>query len=1164
MTRSLPLQSKFLGVVSMMVCMQLAAYSQQWASTKNFAPNLVVQHDSPVRSLKGALKELEASYHVTFGYLDKDVENKFVDERTLSGGTLEEVLANLLKPLNLHFTRMQDGFYLIQAEKRKGGNETASIGTVFFAEDAQSIAHDDAMDSSSKPAQSQGPVDRSVSGVVTDATDGSPLPGVNVLVKGTNVGTTTDAAGAYKLVVPDDNSVLIFSFIGYITQEVTVNARSTVDVVLKADAKELSEVVVVGYGEVKKTDLTGSVATLDPEQITKRGSLSALEGMQGQATGVDISNSSGRPGANFKIQIRGQQSLSGGQPLYVVDGVITDGIDFLNPQDIERIDILKDASSTAIYGSRGAYGVVLVTTKRGSSVKQKAVISYDGYYGIRHAARLPHFMPGDKWWEYRQDAFLTGVLQAGTAYDSTSITNMANNAANKTEVARRVAEKDFTNWPSLLIRDGRQMNHWITISGMSDNKMGYTVGVGYQEEQGNVINEDYKRYNFKASINHTLNDHWKAGTSINLAIVDQQAGSNNAIVDAFRMSPVLKPYLTDNPTQLAIQPGKDLPYVDQTSSVNPLVDMANASNNTRAFNAIGNVYLEYSPLRWLSVKTTFQPRFKYNKNGVFNGTNSEGKVGVLPDATVTQLESFSYVWDNQVSATKSINDHHFNLMGLYSTNLFRDETLNASSTLLPYNSNIYNLGTADPTNQRNGSFFKRSTILSYAIRLNYSWRDKYLLTVSNRWDGSSVLAAGHKWASFPSAAVAWKLSEENFLSSVSAINNLKVRVSYGLTGNNQNVQPYDTQLTASTNTLYDFGGTGASGYGPGPIVSKQLSWEKVREVDAGLDFSFFNARISGSFDFYNKLTNGIILNRYLPLETGGYYDPAKYSGPYVRDNIGKVRNKGIEVALTTVNVQTDNVMWSTTFNFSRNRNSIVDLGGITSDPANGWFVGQPVTVNYNYVFDGIWQESERDQAKTYGQLPGQARVKDFDGNGVIDPNDRRILGTPMPSWIGGVSTTLNVKNFDFAASLYTRQGVQVYSYFHEEFLNFEDRGRAKLDVTWYMPDNNVTPGHASNEYPQPKNGGVYWNTSHVGFYKDASFVKIKNITLGYTIPKAMLERAKISSLRVYVNVLNPFTFTKYTGFDPEWADATYAPSTANPVSGGMSSIVYQFGANLKF
>jgi len=647
-----------------------------------------------------------------------------------------------------------------------------------------------------------------ISGKVTASDDGTAVPGATVLLKGSSRGTSTDANGDYTLNVPDGNGTLVFSFIGYTTQEIEIGTRSAIDVVLVSDVRELGEVVVVGYGTVKKTDLTGAVGVIDPEQITRRGSVGTMEAMQGQVAGVDIANKTGRAGAGFKIQIRGQQSLSGGNPLYVVDGVITDNIDFLNPQDIERIDILKDASSTAIYGSRGAYGVVLITTKQGASVKDQSVITYDGYVGVRKVARLPDFMPGDKWWNFRQDSFLSDAMVKGLPVPA----KPGDNSVNSTELQRRVDERDFTDWPGLILRDGSQMNHWVSMAGMGD-KMGYTFGVGYQEEKGNVIHDDYKRYNFKASINHKLNDKWSGGTSMNLSYAEADQGSPNAMLNAFRMSPLLSPYATETGAML-LQPGKDIvdvgkptqiTHIDMTSSANPLVDMENSKSEVKTLYAIGNVFLQYAPISWLSVKTTFSPRYTVNKRGEFLGPDTEGRIGGLGRATLDNREGFSYVWDNQVNVNKTFGEHAFNFMGLYSTNMFRDEENKIVADQLPKSARgFYNVNQGPAASRTTTGGFSRSTIMSYALRLNYTFKDKYLLTLSNRWDGASVLAEGNKWASFPSAAVGWKISEENFLRDVNMVDNLKIRASYGQTGNNSNVKPYATLANASTPSYYDF------------------------------------------------------------------------------------------------------------------------------------------------------------------------------------------------------------------------------------------------------------------------------------------------------------------------------------------------------------------------
>lgn len=1138
------------------------------SQSTGFAQDLIVakmdaaEEASSRRSLKRILKDLEVKFDVRFGYLDEAVEDKSVPESVpVNATSVEEALDNLLTPLGLVYRKLGERFYLIQDQATKDIEASAAreVDPLLLLRDGgvQAGVRHVSVPKDMFPIEA---ADFTVSGRITDAADGAPVPGVNVLVKGTTSGTTSDSDGRYTLNAPDGDAVLVFSFIGYVTQEVSVNSRQVIDITLTQDAQELSEVVVVGYGTIQKKDLTGSVSVIDNEQLVKRGTVNPLEAMQGQVAGVDISNSSGRAGSGFNIQIRGQQSIEGGSPLYVVDGVITDGIEFLNPQDIERIDILKDASSTAIYGSRGAYGVVLVTTKQGSNVQDRATIAYDGYYGVRTVARLPEFMDGDTWMNWREDAYISEAITRGNPVPSEPGWN-----TDSDEMQRRLDENDFTDWPDLLTQNGRQANHWISLSGMSDNRMGYTFGVGYQEEEGNVIREKYKRYNFKASIDHAIRDKWSGGINMNLALIDYEEGAPNAMVNAFRMNPIMSPYNTED-GEIIIQPGKDLIdgtandyHINFTSSVNPLVDMANANQETNTFNAIGNVYLQYSPMEWLSIKSAFSPRYRFRRAGVFLGTDSEGRVGGQPRGEMEDTEDFSYIWDNQVSVNKEVNDHNFNFMGLFSMNMFRsDYSFIAQDRMDMSAKSFYNVGSGGDlsTIQAEGGY-TRETILSYAVRLNYSFLDKYLVTVSNRWDGASVLAEGNKWASFPSAAIGWRASQEPFMQNLGFLNDLKFRLSYGFTGNKV-VNPYATLATASTPMFYDFGGAGANGIRTDGIANASLTWERTSELDFGIDFSLFQSRVMGTFDVYNKESKDLIIERQLPFETG-------YGTVF--QNIGEVTNKGIEVTLTTLNIATDNITWSTTFNFSRNNNEVTalyeDTNEIYKDAGDGYDaddlirVGYPLGSYYNWVADGVWQADESDLATGYGQSEGQGRVVDFDNNGEIDESDKRMLDSKLPNWTGGFTTTLSFRNFDLSASLITRQGVFVYSPFHAEYTNHEDRGRSKLNIDWYMQENPVTQTRIVDFYPQPKNAGIYWRNSRVGYYRDASFTKIKNITLGYTFPAARINPIGLQGLRVYANVLNPFVFTDYDGFDPEWADASLS-------NGGISSITYQLGVNLKF
>jgi TonB-linked SusC/RagA family outer membrane protein len=1013
-----------------------------------------------------------------------------------------------------------------------------------------------------------------VTGVTTDGGSGEPLIGVNVIVRGTTRGVVTDANGEFTIEA-NPGQTLVFSYVGYLSEEVAVGNQSSIKVSLVPDVKKLDEVVVVGYGTVKKTDLTGAVSSLGSKEVVAKGSLSALEAMQGQVAGVNISANSGIPGTNFKISIRGQNSLAQADALYVVDGIVTDNIDFLNPQDIQQIDILKDAASTAIYGSRGSNGVVIVTTKNAALNKNKGTtVTYDGYYGIREAARIPNFMNGREFWEFRQTNFLAGNMEAGNAYEveipghpgefaavGDGLVTVGSGGNPNTLTSQllydRVHDGTSYYWPKYFLRTGEQQNHFLSISGQSKD-LSYLLGVGYQTEKGNVAKEQMDKYNIKASIEDKLGEKWLAGANLNFALTQREIGSTTVLQQAFRMNPLMSPYSlagedVNYPTDgmLISQPGK-YAGINFTSTINPLLDLDQNDDNTKRFQGLGNVYLQFAPTSWISIRTTYSPSLYNERHGRYQGPNSSTNFGGLASADLSKNEFFSSTWDNQINVNKKIKDHSFNFMGLastYGTILENDSTAVYN---MPYKSEWDNLGSAGNVKNVYSNYVK-TTMVSFVVRLNYAYKDKYLLTLSNRWDGSSRLAKGHKWQSFPSAAISWRVSEENFMKSLVLISNFKLRASYGTSGNN-NVKPYQTQVYANAKYYYDFYGTAANGFSTSGLSNSTLTWEKTHEINVGLDYGFFTNRISGAIDVYNKLSENLLMNQNLPYENGFNSVVA---------NVGSVRNKGIELSLRTVNVKTKDFVWETSFNFAKNKNEIVELFGAKNDYiANSWFIGQPINVNYTYVADGVWQEADRALAKQYGQSPGQTKVVDFTpdivdskNNPYIDLSDKRIIGSPDPKWTGGASTRITFKGFDLSASLITKQGMQVFSYFHQEFTNFSDRGRAKLDVDYYRRTNDLLPTNYTNKYPEPGNTGVYYN--QVAFYKDASFVKVKNINLGFTLPANIVNKLKIKGIRIYVNVLNPFVWTKYQGFDPEWANAPFGQD-------GISFITYQFGTNFQF
>lgn len=996
-----------------------------------------------------------------------------------------------------------------------------------------------------------------ISGNVSDES-GIPLPGVSVIVKGTSTGTATDFDGNFTLNT-SSTATLVFSYLGYKKQEIGLNGKKVLSIVMIEEAGQLDEVVVVGYGSVKKSDLTGSVTSIATEQITERNVNNPVEAIQGNLPGVTISNNSGRLGDGFSVNIRGTNSFNSTEPLYIVDGIPTGGIDFLNPQDIERIDVLKDASSAAIYGSRGASGVIIVTTKGGSSAKPGVTVNVESSYGIVQAARMPDFMSGEEWWAYHQVAYLNQSNPLGDTPENNLA--LAGNAS--PELIKRANAGYQFDWGDAVIKDGVIQNNYVSIAGRADNGLAYNLGLGMQNDEGLLEKESIDKYTFKGAVNHRINDKFSTGVNITISHQIDQLGSDRAMQEALRLNPLTSPWAIDQDGnqlvgELFFQPGK-LTYPDgswafnKTSTINPLVEIANSSQEVRRWKTIGNIFLEYRPLEWLSFKTAYSAGMaNYRTGEAYGGESNVGNSrGGLPSSEINNYQNFNYTWDNQFNINYTLNDVHvFNFLGLQSLYSNRTETSFLSSFEQPFETDWYNIGSGSQSTFNARSNFVKNTLSSYAVRLNYSLMDKYLLTVSNRWDGSSVLAEGNKWNSFPSVALAWKLSEESFLNQSSFVSNLKARISLGYTGND-NVGAYSSLNGIPTQTYYDYNGVPANGFISNQLANKNLGWEKTRELNFGVDFGFLNNRIIGTLDIYDRLSEDLIADQVLPIESGAGTTKA---------NVGSISNKGVEVSLTTRNISTEKVSWETSFTFTKNKNALESVYNQSEvdDIGNGFFIGQPLNPHYNYVFDGVWQADEADEAASYNMKEGQARPKDINGDGKITADgDRVILGTNQPDWSGGFTSNLRVGSFDLSISAITSQGVLALSSFHDNFADTSDRGRQKIAFdSYYVPENGAgLPVQYSNTNPRPRGEGAYWGTNFA-FYRDASFVKIKNIAFGYTLNRKTIDKLKIKKCRVYANILNPFVFTDYDGWDPEWASAGLG-------TGRPSSITYQLGISLQ-
>lgn len=956
-----------------------------------------------------------------------------------------------------------------------------------------------------------------VAGAVTDG-EGMPLLGVSITVKGTNIATATNEKGQYTIQA-QRGDVLIFSSLGYANKEVTVNS-AMVNVVLESEDSSLDEVVVVGYGTQRKSDVTGAIGSVSSETIARAATPSAAGALQGQVPGVVITKNAGKPGGSFNMNIRGVSSIGGSNsPLLVIDGVPSSaGLEDLNPTDIEKIDVLKDASATAIYGSRGAKGVVIVTTKRGKS--GNTAIAYDAYIGSRRPSNLPEMFDGEEYVQFRTEMFKA---------QGRDITR-ANSAFFTTEQWERIDAGSFTDWPALILKNGLQMNHNISASG-GDDKTQFSIGAGLLEEEGNVAPENFQRYSVRGNIDREINEKWKTGLNMYLAQNLRDIGSSEALRSSYRLPPIAGgPYDAN---------GERVFRVYGTDAVtNPMFDQENEIRRARSFRAFGNLYLQVKPIAELTLKSTISPSYYARRSGHYFGPFSKERLGgTLPtQGNNATSEEFTWVLDNQAIYETQIDAHKLTATVVQSMQKDRTESNMITSEGLPYKSLWFNLATG-PSVREYGSGFTQSTLVSFMGRVNYSFDDRYLLTATGRWDGSSRLAEGNKWGFFPSASFAWRISKEDFMADVAAIQDLKMRVSYGVSGNDR-ISPYSTQA-ALGQSYYDFGGNAAPGYAPNQLPNKNLSWERTKEVNVGLDFSFLQGRITGSLDVYDRKIDNILLERLLPAPSGW---------ESILDNIGKLKNSGVEVGLSTINVRNGKFTWRTDFVFDKNKNEILELsGGKRDDIGNRLFIGKSAQVNYDYVFDGIWQIDEKEEAAVYNQTPGQVRVKDLDNNGVINANDREIIGERLPSWTGSFGNTFKYGNVDLYVLVYTRQGEQFNSSFDATLMNYNSPYN-QVRVDYWTADN------PSQTHFQPGNPGPYAGIMN---YRTVSFVRVGNITLGYQLPKSLTNKIGVHNLRVYATATNPFTFSEYEGFDPEW------PSQ-NSYGTAIGSASYLFGVNLSF
>jgi TonB-linked SusC/RagA family outer membrane protein len=983
-----------------------------------------------------------------------------------------------------------------------------------------------------------------ITGKVTDES-GQSLPGASVIVKGTTVGVITDNDGKFSLNLPKDAKILDISFVGMVPQEVAIGTKSTFTISLAQETIGIDEVVAVGYGTVRKKDLTGSVSSVNSAKLAERSSFSAAQALQGKAAGVVVQQTNSAPGADAKVMIRGTRSLKAtNDPLYVVDGIpLVVGLSEISQSDIETIDILKDASATAIYGSRGANGVVLITTKKGK--EGKAVVDYNGYYGIQTQAKKLALFNGPEWVEFLREAYRTtgkypvtqptyamdGVmLPVGQENDLTGIAFKIQNAYD-TDGSWHPERLVSTDWYGEVLRQGQVQNHEISVRGGTE-KIKVLASATYYDEKGLLKTQDYSRYSVRVNFDWNISDYVTIGGQTQFSHFDRNDGPN-VYSGVTSLSPLANIRNADG--VLFNRPGND------PQLWNPVLNLTEAVVKYRKDRFLGSYYMEVKLPFDLKYRSNFGLDFGPYLDQRFYGSRSSDRQGGLARAENGGDTRTMYTWENLLYWNKKINNHSFGATFLQSIQQEKRESSRISVLELPFESQLwYNVGSS-PKPAGVSSLYEKWQLASFMGRVNYSYKDRYLLTVSARYDGSSRLAVGNKWVMFPSAALAWRLSEEDFIKGISSISNLKLRAGFGITGNTA-IDPYKTAGNLGY-ARYNYGTNNVMAFYQNEMPNPNLGWENTKQWNAGLDFGLFKGRINGVVDVYLQNTSDLLMDRQLPQVAG--FNSVVY-------NIGKTRNKGIEITINTQNIQKENFSWNTDFIFARNKEEIVELyGGKNDDTGNGWFIGQPVSVYYDYKSLGIWQLGEEAEAAKFGSsvVPGTIHIADIntlpkDGipDGKITGADRVILGSTRPKFTASMTNYFTYKGFDLNFFVNASYGNMLQ---FDRGMSFNGRYNSlKVNywaVTAYDDKGVATASNGSNEAPRPNNGienPAYRSSMN---YFNASFLRLSTASLGYTIPKSIMNRAKISKLRFYTTVQNAFVITKYPGTDPESGQDFNAP-----------------------
>lgn len=1032
--------------------------------------------------LREVINSIERQTSVKFVYSSAHIRASREIEVNVTNMKLSDVLEKVLTPLNLEYKIINKRIVL---DNKTQPQSSVTVPT------AQSLV-----------------AAREITGTVRDE-NGEVLPGVNILVKNQSAGTTTDSQGKFALQLPNDENILIFSFVGFTTKEVAVGANQTnLDVTLVVDTKSLDEIVVVGYGTMKKSDVTGSVASIKAQELTAYPAIGTVQALQGRAPGVQVQANNGEPGADFKVRIRGGSSINASSdPIYVVDGFVGGALP--PPEDIESIEILKDASATAIYGSRGANGVIMVTTKKGTSGKPR--IALNTSFSTQTEINRLELLNADQFLNYVQEIRPNVVSQGAN-----------------------------TDWQDLILRRGGIQNHQVSVAGGSDNVKYYVSGAFY-DQKGVIINSGFNRFSVTSNIDIKATKRLNLGVNMFVQRISRQQsktqeGSSGltpgVISSAFKFEPD--------------QPVRDASGKFTVARLNDPIDnpygiatqLENESLNDRIQ---ANFYGEYTILPDLKFRTTLAATTNSGRNGSFIPTTLNEGRNVGGRGSVTGSKSTLLLNENYLTYSKKIGaNHDLSAMAGYSYQTSSSENWGGTGqSFITDAVSYWNLGGSSVW-QSPTSGLTEWQLASFYARMTYSLSDKYLFTANIRRDGSSNFSKNHKWATFPSGAFAWKMSSEPFMQNVRAISQWKWRASYGLTGN-QAIDPYQTMARFS-NVFTVINGVPVNAVRPTTVANDDLTWETTKQFDVGTDISFFNNRLNLTLDYYRRVTSDLLFSVQLP-QYSGYTSQLQ--------NIGSVENKGFEITINTRNT-TGEFKWSTDLNLSANRNKVLTLPGGTdimyaSGPGHLVGLGQtqilreglPVGSFFGWIYDGVYQQGDEFiPGGGFEVTAGGEKFRDIDGvkdasgrltgepDGALNSDDRTIIGNPHPKYTWGLNNDFSWKGFDLNVFFQASQGNDLLSYTLMELNLLSGINNATVDAL-----NRWTPSNTNTNVPKASVGRTRRVSTR--WIYDASYIRLKNISLGYNVPREVLSKLKISKLRVFASAQNILTFTKYEGYDPE-------------------------------